>query len=236
MTRPFETDNSFENWNPDEFARDAKYMRTIRSFTSGLIFGDTLDVGCGSRVFIDLRNVSSWTGLDISERMLSGIFFEDQVYDKKIMQGDVLELPFEDNSFDTVTAFFLFHHLAQSNKSKSAERVRKAFREISRVLRPSGRLVVAENCPGPAEAPYHFLFPIVYFLGKRMFHTDMPYFWPAKTYQKFAEESGFNDEAPYMHVPVVEAIYQPVIKTTTPAILNRGFIQKMTVFDFEKLG
>jgi len=234
MNQPSENENTFETWNPDEFARDAKYMRTIRAFTSGLISGDTLDVGCGSRVFTDMRDVSSWTGLDISERMLSGIFFEDHIEDKKIMQGNVLDLPFEDNSFDTVTAFFLLHHLAQSNKSKSAERVRQAYREIYRVLRPSGRLVVAENCPGPAEAPYHLLFPVVYLIGKRMFKTEMPYFWPTKAHQKFAEASGFKSAAPYMHVPIVESIYQPVIKMKTPAFLNSGFIQKMTVFDFEK--
>lgn len=229
-----EIDNAFENWDPDGFARGAQYMRAIRSFTSGLIIGDTLDVGCGSRVFTDLSKASSWTGLDISERMLSGIVFEDPLEKKRVMQGDVLNLPFDDESFDTVTAFFLLHHLAQKNKSQSAQRVQSAFSEIFRVLRPGGRFVVAENCPGPAEAPYHLLFPAVYFLGQRLFKTEMPYFWPPKAYLKYASTSGFKDNAPYIHVPIVEGIYQPVIKRVTPPLLNSNFIQKMTVFDFER--
>lgn len=225
--------NTFEAWEPDKFAKDARYMRTIKSFTSGQIHGDVLDVGCGSRIFCELSRASTWTGLDISNRMLDSIHFSEEFTNKKIMQGDVLDLPFEDDSFDTVTAFFLLHHLGLKNKKQSAERVQKAFREISRVLRKDGRLIVAENCPGPIEAPYHLLFSPIFALGKTFFKTDMPYFWKPRAFLAFAEAAGFKPQAPYVHVPIVESIYQPATKITTPAFLNSNLIQKMTIFDFQ---
>lgn len=226
--------NTFEDWNPDGFAQDAQYQRTIRTFTSDLISGDILDVGCGSRIFYSLEKANSWTGIDISERMLSSIEFTDKIENKKIMQGDVLNLPFEDGSFDTVTSCFLLHHLARNNKKTSAERVQKAFDEIFRVLRPDGRLIVAENCSGPVEAPYHFFFGPIYYLALKFFKTEMPYFWKPKHFIAFGKKAGFNENPLYIHVPIVESVYQPIAGFSTPAVLNGDLIQKMTVFEFKK--
>jgi len=145
--------NTFEAWEPDKFAKDARYMRTIKSFTSGQIHGDVLDVGCGSRIFCELSRASTWTGLDISNRMLDSIHFSEEFTNKKIMQGDVLDLPFD--------------------------------------------------------------------------------FWKPKAFLAFAEAAGFKPQAPYVHVPIVESIYQPATKITTPAFLNSNLIQKMTIVDFQ---
>jgi len=229
-----QTPNTFENWNPDGFAQGAQYQRTIRTFTSGLISGDVLDVGCGSRIFYSLENTDTWTGIDISERMLSSIEFTDEIEDKKMLQGDVLDIPFEDGTFDTVTSCFLLHHLARTNKHISAERVQKAFHEIFRVLRPGGCLIVAENCRGHLEAPYHLFFTPIYYLALKFFKTEMPYFWKPKHFIAFGKEAGFCDNPLYVHVPIVESVYQPIAGFSTPAILNGDLIQKMTVFEFIK--
>ncbi len=229
-------ENTFENWNPDGFARDAQYQRTIRAFSADLICGDVLDVGCGSRIYYNLKNANSWTGVDISQRMLDGIDFRlsGEIDERRIMQGDVLDLPFETESHDTVVACFLLHHLAKDNKRLSAERVQLAFDEFFRVLRPGGRLVVAENCRGPLEIPYHLFFSPIYYLALKLRNTEMPYFWKPKHYVSFSRTAGFQDKPLYVHIPIVEGMYQPVTRIVTPPILNSELIQKMTLFEFVK--
>lgn len=62
--------------------------------------------------------------------------------------GDVRHIPADNEQYDCVTAFSLLHHLARKNKTESGEQVASAYKEIFRVLKLGGVLVVAENCPG----------------------------------------------------------------------------------------
>lgn len=50
--------------------------------------------------------------------------------------GDVQKLPFDDESFDCVVAAWMLYHVPE---------VKRALAEISRVLRPGGRLVAVTN-------------------------------------------------------------------------------------------
>ena len=67
-------------------------------------------------------------GLDFSERMLS--FARTRTEGVEFVRGDATALPFEDATFDAVTAAFLLLHLAAPER---------AVREAARVLRPGGR-------------------------------------------------------------------------------------------------
>jgi ubiquinone/menaquinone biosynthesis C-methylase UbiE len=67
-------------------------------------------------------------GLDFSQTMLG--FARERVPGVEFVQGDARDLPFEDETFDAVTAAFLLLHLG------SPER---AVAEAARVLRPGGR-------------------------------------------------------------------------------------------------
>lgn len=228
-----QAENIFESWKPDRFNRNSLYQKTIRTFTSSLIAGDVLDVGCGSRIFCDLSKAKSWTGLDISERMLSAMEFIDDVAQKQTLQGDVLNLSFDDAAFDTVTAFFLLHHLGRNNRKDSAVGVQKAFDEIYRVLKPGGSFLLAENCRGFLEAPYHWCYPAFYLLGKKLGEMELPFFWKTKDYCCFGDKAGFLQSL-YIHIPIRERIYQPVFDISIPPVLSHDFIQKMTVFVFIK--
>lgn len=229
-----EEESSFESWDPDKFAHRAQYQKTLRTFSSSLIHGDVLDVGCGSRIYYDLQHTHSWTGIDVSKRMIDGIVFEDEVENKQIMQGDVLDMSFDDGVFDTVIANFLLHHLARGNRTNSAKRVQKAFDEVFRVLRPGGRFVIAENCQGPLEIPYHLLFSPLYHLAYKLKKIELPYFWKTKNFVHFGAKAGFQLQPLYVHIPIVESIYQPVTGVKTPAFMNGPLIQKMTLFEFVK--
>jgi ubiquinone/menaquinone biosynthesis C-methylase UbiE len=55
----------------------------------------------------------------------------------EFVEGLSTELPYEADSFDVALSTLFFHHLADEDKRRSAS-------ELSRVLRPGGRVVVAD--------------------------------------------------------------------------------------------
>ena len=59
----------------------------------------------------------------------------------RVEQGDVSALPFEDEKFDLATAFETVYFWPDLPKS---------FREIRRVLRPGGTLLICNECSGDA--------------------------------------------------------------------------------------
>ena len=96
-----------------------------------------LEVGCGTGVLARevIKRVGpdgGVTGLDVSESMLGvarGI-----CPDVDFRQGNAMDLPFEDESFDAVIASFMLMFVPEPEL---------AVREMWRVLRPGGRLVIA---------------------------------------------------------------------------------------------
>ena len=55
-------------------------------------------------------------------------------------EGMAYALPYADGSFDAVTSTLMLHHLTQDQRAR-------ALAEVRRVLRPGGRLVVADFAP-----------------------------------------------------------------------------------------
>jgi ubiquinone/menaquinone biosynthesis C-methylase UbiE len=54
------------------------------------------------------------------------------------------KLPFEDNSFDKIVAIATFHHHDNRNEETGTSGRQKILREIHRVLKPGGKLVLAD--------------------------------------------------------------------------------------------
>jgi demethylmenaquinone methyltransferase / 2-methoxy-6-polyprenyl-1,4-benzoquinol methylase len=73
------------------------------------------------------------TGLDFSERMLERARRKSSSIEW--VRGDLLELPFEDHSFDAATVGFGVRNVADLDR---------ALGELARVLRPGGRLGILE--------------------------------------------------------------------------------------------
>jgi len=104
------------------------------------LFGDVknkkvLDIGCGTgRLISDLLDRGAIiTGVDVSKNML-------EVARKKFpkvhfIEGDIRKIPFKDDSFDFVIATFVIVHLQQCE-------LEKAFDEVYRVLKPSGKFIL----------------------------------------------------------------------------------------------
>ena len=90
-----------------------------------------LDVGCGTGAnLLMLSKYGDAEGVDISEDALA--FCRERGLDKvKLGAGE--ELPYEDNSFDLVTAFDVVEHMDDDLAG---------LREMRRVLRPGGRVLL----------------------------------------------------------------------------------------------
>jgi SAM-dependent methyltransferase len=90
-----------------------------------------LDVGCGTGTMLShLASFGKAQGVDIDEEAV-GYCLERGLTDVRL--GEAAKLPFDDGSFDLVTALDVVEHLDDDVG---------ALREMRRVLRPGGRILV----------------------------------------------------------------------------------------------
>lgn len=123
-----------------EMERHYSPGRTWPALCAGLAalldLGDVLDVGSGDGAAVSLvaPRCRSLTCLDRSERMIEAARARFADHDHvRCLVGDAAALPFPKPRFD---AALLFHTLAYADEPAAV------VREVARVLRPGGRLVV----------------------------------------------------------------------------------------------
>lgn len=98
---------------------------------------DVLEAGCG--IATDgcefARAGARYTGIDFSPTALrlARERFEMQALDGDFVEGSIIELPFDDASFDLVYSMGVIHHVPDIERTVS---------EFHRVLRPGGRAIV----------------------------------------------------------------------------------------------
>jgi demethylmenaquinone methyltransferase / 2-methoxy-6-polyprenyl-1,4-benzoquinol methylase len=117
------------------FGQDRAWRRATRA-ALGLVPGErVLDVGAGTGVStVELAGAGAYAvGADISLGMLrAGRRVRPTV---PLLAGDALALPFAADTFDAVTISFALRNVVDADA---------ALRELLRVTRPGGRLVVCE--------------------------------------------------------------------------------------------
>jgi ubiquinone/menaquinone biosynthesis C-methylase UbiE len=102
-----------------------------------------LDVGCGTGRFL-VQIKSNWprlkvAGVDLSPHYLAEARERLEAWSRvELVQGAAEELPFAEAEFDVVTSVFLLHELPR--KVRHA-----ALREMARVLKPGGMLVMVDS-------------------------------------------------------------------------------------------
>lgn len=223
----------FNRWKPELFGEELWYQRTYNRLTTGLVRGNTLDLGCGARVYYNVEAVDRWVGLDLSTELLDQLlFFEDQ-RPREVEKRNIScwDLPFPDESFDTVCAMFLFHHLAKTSRRESRRRVLEVMADVRRVLKPDGVFLIGENAARLAEKPYHLAYRPLYWLFRR-FSVELPYFWSVNEWVKLIEDAGF-DEPSFCHIPVREGIINPMSGITLPTWVME-ILQRMSLFVIRK--
>jgi demethylmenaquinone methyltransferase/2-methoxy-6-polyprenyl-1,4-benzoquinol methylase len=140
----------------------------------------SLDLCCGTCDWtIALANASQGghtVGLDFSRNMLDiGQAKVDRLgYNKQItlVQGNAMELPFEDNSFDYVTIGFGLRNIPD---------IMKALKEMKRVVKPGGKIVCLELSKPtwqPFKSIYYFYFEkLLPLMGKLFVKRYEQYRW-----------------------------------------------------------
>lgn len=99
-----------------------------------------LDAGCGagfmSRIFA--RNGADVTGIERAGGMIDQAEKEEKKTKLgiKFVQGDITDLPFENEQFDAISCVAVLIH-------DSPEECQKFFDESSRVIKPGGRIIVS---------------------------------------------------------------------------------------------
>lgn len=103
--------------------------------------GEVLDLGCGTGTLAIAMarraGPARITGIDGDPDVLEIARDKEGAQNIGFVEGLANELPFADASFDRVVSSLLLHHLVPEVK-------RAAFSEAHRVLRPGGRLHVAD--------------------------------------------------------------------------------------------
>ena len=102
-----------------------------------------LDVGNGGVFEYDTAGVGRILAIDLFLADLPAERFPDNV---EARSGDALALELPDGSHDALLEAFLYHHLVGERAADMEANTRRALAEAARVLRPGGRLVIAESC------------------------------------------------------------------------------------------
>jgi ubiquinone/menaquinone biosynthesis C-methylase UbiE len=126
---------------------------------------DILNIGCGfgwcELNFLN-RGVSQMTGIEISEDDLKTAK-ENVVSNKVRFQiGNAIQLPFPDQSFDTVVSWEVIEHIPKNTENMM-------FKEVYRVLKPGGAFYLS--------TPYHTFFsdildPAWWLVGHRHYSRE----------------------------------------------------------------
>jgi len=174
---------------------DIRWRR--RAAQAAVRAGDrVLDAACGTGdlAIADLKaGAGKVTGLDFSEKMLERARVKQTSIEW--LRGDMLALPFADETFDAATVGF---------GVRNVENLELGLSELRRVLRPGGRLAILEiTQPRGALRPFYSLWfdRIVPLLGKVLPGGDAYTYLPASvkrfpTAERLADmlrEAGFAD-------------------------------------------
>ena len=153
------------------------YRRRVELCLAECTGGDSiLEVGFGSGLtFLNLHSMyKKIYGLDLScdVNEVAQVFAPLGIR-PELRNGNVVELPYQDNQFDTVLLISILEHLKPEEQDR-------AFSEIHRVLKPGGQVVYGV----PVERPFMVaMFALLgYNIRKHHFSTEEDVFRAAAKY------------------------------------------------------
>lgn len=172
---------------------DKIWRRKVRNIVSDIPHEKILDVATGTGdLAIALSKIenSHIVGVDISAKMLE--VGRQKIAKQKLegrielKKGDSLNLPFNEKEFDVVTVAF---------GVRNFENIGKGLSEISRVLKPTGKIIVLEFS-NPSKFPVKQLFnfysrKLMPFIGRLVSKDSRAYSYLPESVQAFPTEDKF---------------------------------------------
>ena len=128
--------------------KDESALKLIVEFSGAGPSDTVLDVACGPGLVVCAFALVARqaTGIDITPAMnerARSTAAAQGLTNVTWRQGDVLPLPWPDASFTVVTSRFAFHHFLEPGA---------VLREMARVCRPGGTVMVVDSAPAPDKA------------------------------------------------------------------------------------
>ena len=155
--------------------------------------GRILDLGCGEGVLVEKYAKEGWNIKGIDKNYASPL----------VQEGDLTDIPFDDNSIDTMLCLDVLEHLTYLDQGY-------AMREIKRVIKPNGLLIV--SVPNLA----HFTARLKFLFKGRLLRTASishhPGDRPLMEYEHMLGKIGFKTVSTHGIFPTVPPIYRFVRK------------------------
>jgi SAM-dependent methyltransferase len=138
--------------------------------------GILLDIGCATGQFLNHMRATGWEVVGIEPNVEAAAHGRN-TYELDIITGTLEESRFADNTFDVVTLWDVLEHMSDPKST---------LREIARILRPAGLLVVSTPNPTCIEAR---LFGPHWIGWERPRHL---YLFPPRLLRRYLAEAGFD--------------------------------------------
>ena len=149
-----------------------------------------LDLGCGLGYFTEfaLKEGYHVTGVDIGEKIIKNC--KKKFPQAKFISAPTYNLPLKDKSFDFVIFTEVLEHIPFKKQNKT-------LREISRVLKPEGYLVLTTP-----NRLWLSLFSLLSFLQIRPYHGIEHWLWPTKLIELLTKNSfSITKKLGFNHLP-----------------------------------
>jgi ubiquinone/menaquinone biosynthesis C-methylase UbiE len=119
-----------------------------------------LDVGCGTGSHLELyqRYKCNLYGLDVSPSMLD-VARERLGDTAQLDLGDAIDMPYEDDKFDLVISMLTLHEMSPEIRSE-------VVKEVKRVLKDDGRILLIDFHPGPYQPLQGWISKTIIFISE----------------------------------------------------------------------
>ncbi len=179
------TASDFEEKNNKIIGKESMHI-VSEAIAKETDLGDTLELACGNGTYskILVKNAKKLTATDWSEEMVNETKRRLKDFPTiKIEQANCFELPYADNSFDTVFMANLLHIIPTPEK---------AVAEAYRVLKPNGKIIVLDFTATGMKffAKIRMLYLFIKFYGKPKEGGNVD----DKKLRQLFEETGFETE------------------------------------------